>query len=85
MKVNLRGKFIIDPDGVLQAVEVLNEPVGRNIDELVRQVQALQEAVGSDKATPAGWEPGDKTLKPGPDLVNKVHEQWEASDGVKDG
>ncbi len=79
MKVNLRGRFIIDPEGILQSVEVVNEPVGRNTDEIVRQVQALQRALGSGEATPADWEPGESTLNPGPDLVNKVHEQWEAS------
>lgn len=78
MKVNLRGRFIIDPEGVLQSAEIVNEPVGRNIDEIIRQIKALKRALGSDEATPANWEPGETTLKPGPDLVNKVHEQWDA-------
>ena len=40
--VNVRGRFLIDPDGVIQAMEVLTPPVGRNPDELIRQVKAFQ-------------------------------------------
>ena len=79
--VELRGRFIIDPDGVIQAMEVLTPPVGRRIDETIRQIQAYQlvrESKGSE-ATPAGWKPGEPTLKPGPDLVGKVWEVWNPS------
>ncbi len=75
--INLRGRFIIDPDGVVQAVEVLNAPVGRNVDELIRQIQAFQyvrEHAG--EACPAGWRPGKPTLKPAPSLAGKVYEVW---------
>jgi alkyl hydroperoxide reductase subunit AhpC len=76
--IELRGRFIIDPDGVIQAMEVLAPPVGRRIDESIRQVQAFQLVRASDgaEATPAGWMPGDPTLRPGPDLVGKVWEVW---------
>ena len=40
--VEIRGRFIIDPDGVIQAMEVLTPPVGRNLNETIRQVQAFQ-------------------------------------------
>ena len=40
--VDIRGRFIIDPDGVIQAMEVLTPPVGSNPDELICQVQAFQ-------------------------------------------
>ena len=76
--VNVRGRFIIDPDGVIQAIEILTPPVGRNVSELFRQVQAFQlvrKSKGSE-ATPSGWQPGKPTLKPGPDLVGKVWEVW---------
>jgi peroxiredoxin (alkyl hydroperoxide reductase subunit C) len=78
--VEMRGRFIIDPDGVIQAIEVLNAPVGRNVDELMRQIEAFQcvrESKGTE-AIPAGWQPGKKTLKPGPDLVCKVCTVWES-------
>lgn len=79
--IELRGRFIIDPDGVIQAMEVLTPPVGRRIAETIRQVQAYQlvRESGGSEATPAGWEPGDLTLKPGPDLVGKVWEVWNPS------
>ncbi|AGA32881.1 alkyl hydroperoxide reductase/ Thiol specific antioxidant/ Mal allergen [Thioalkalivibrio nitratireducens DSM 14787] len=79
--IELRGRFIIDPDGVIQAMEVLTPPVGRKLAETVRQVQAYQvvRASGGKEATPAGWEPGKPTLKPGPDLVGRVWEVWNPS------
>jgi alkyl hydroperoxide reductase subunit AhpC len=76
--IEMRGRFIIDPDGVVQAMEVLTPPVGRRVDETIRQVQAYQLVRQSDgaEATPAGWMPGDLTLRPGPDLVGRVWEVW---------
>ncbi len=76
--VDIRGRFIIDPDGVIQAMEVLTPSVGRNPEELIRQLKAFQHvrATGGAEATPSGWQPGDTTLKPGPDLVGKVWEVW---------
>ena len=74
--VNVRGRFLIDPDGVIQAMEVLTPPVGRNSAELVRQVKAFQHVRETGEATPSGWTPGKTTLKPGPDLVGKVWKVW---------
>ena len=76
--VEARGRFIIDPDGVLQGFEVLTPPVGRNVNETIRQVQAFQlvRETGGAEATPSGWKPGKKTLKPGIDLVGKVWQEW---------
>ena len=75
--VDIRGRFLIDPDGILQAMEVLAPAVGRNVAEMIRQLRAckyVRENV--EEATPAGWEPGKKTLKPGQDLVGKVCQIW---------
>ena len=76
--IETRGRFIIDPDGNVQAYEVLTPPVGRNIKETIRQIQAYQHVRNSKgtEATPSGWKPGKMTLKPGPDLVGKVWEVW---------
>ena len=76
--VELRGRFIIDPDGVIQAAEILTPPVGRNLDETIRQIQAFQlvRETGGKEATPAEWKPGKPTLKPGPDLVGQVWKVW---------
>ena len=79
--IEMRGRFIIDPDGIIQAMEVMTPPVGRKLAETVRQIQAFQHvrATGGKEATPAGWEPGKATLKPGPDLVGKVWQVWNPS------
>jgi len=76
--VEMRGRFIVDPDGVIQAIEILTPPVGRNVNELIRQIQAFQHVRNTqgNEATPSGWQPGRPTLKPGPDLVGKVWEVW---------
>jgi peroxiredoxin (alkyl hydroperoxide reductase subunit C) len=76
--VDIRGRFLIDPDGVIQAIEILAPPVGRNISETLRQIKAFQHVreSGGAEACPAEWEPGKKTLKPGPDLVGKVWKEW---------
>ena len=74
--VDIRGRFIIDPDFVVRAMEVLTPEVGRNPAELLRQLQAFRHVVATGEATPSGWEPGQVTLKPGPDLVGRVWEVW---------
>ena len=79
--VENRGRFLIDPDGIIQGFEVLTPPVGRNVGETIRQIQAFQlirETKGAE-ATPSGWRPGKLTLKPGPELVGKVWEVWKVS------
>jgi len=76
--VDIRGRFLIDPDGVIQAMEILTPSVGRNVSELLRQVQAFQLVRASKGAevTPSGWQPGKPTLKVGPALVGKVWTVW---------
>ena len=79
--IELRGRFLIDPDGVVQAMEVMTPPVGRRLAETIRQVQAFQLVRNTKgaEATPAGWMPGQPTLKPGPDLVGNVWKVWKPS------
>ena len=74
--VDIRGRFIIDPDFVIRAMEVLTPEVGRNPEELVRQVKAFQHVRATDEVTPSGWQPGQVTLEPGPALVGRVWEVW---------
>ncbi len=70
--LNKRGRFIINPDGVIMAVEVLVGPVGRNVDELIRQIKAMQAvAENPGKAAPAGWKPGKKLIDTGIDAIGK--------------
>lgn len=74
--VDIRGRFIIDPDGKIMAMEVMTPEVGRNVGELVRQVKAYQHVRETGEVTPAGWQPGKTTLTPSPALAGKVWEVW---------
>ncbi len=74
--MDIRGRFIIDPDGVVMAAEILTPPVGRNVSELIRQLKAFQHVRETGEATPSGWQPGKPTLKPNIGLAGKVWEIW---------
>ncbi len=56
--ISLRGVFLIDPDGVLKMAVVHDNSIGRNVDEVIRVVQAAQ----TGELCPINWKPGDKTL-----------------------
>lgn len=58
----LRGRFLINPEGVCVAQEVQAPMVGRNVNEFLRQVRAWQHATKTGEVCPAGWQPGKKTL-----------------------
>ena len=74
--VDIRGRFLIDPDFVIRSMEVMTPEVGRNVAELIRQVHAFQHVRKTGEVTPAGWTPGKPTLTPGPDLAGKVWKVW---------
>jgi len=74
--VDIRGRFIIDPDFVIRAMEVLTPEVGRNPVELIRQLKAFQHNRATGEVMPSGWQPGQVTLKPGPALVGNVWKVW---------
>ncbi len=59
-----RGVFIIDPGGVLQSFSVNNLGVGRNIDEIIRLIEAFKFVAEHGEVCPANWKPGDSTMKP---------------------
>lgn len=66
--VALRGLFIIDKEGVVQHSTINNLAFGRNVDETLRTLQALQYVQENpDEVCPAGWKPGDKTMNPSPE------------------
>ena len=65
--VALRGLFIINPEGVVQHATVNNLPVGRNVEETLRVLQAFQHVESNpDEVCPANWTPGDRTMNPDP-------------------
>lgn len=68
-----RGTFVVNPESKIVAYEVNAGNVGRNADELLRKVQALQfVAAHGDEVCPAKWQPGAETLKPSLDLVGQL-------------
>ena len=52
--MDIRGRFLIDPDRVIQAMEVLTPPVGRSVSDLIRQARAFQHVRKTGEATPSG-------------------------------
>lgn len=68
-----RGSFIVNPEGIIVAYEVIAGNVGRNADELFRRVQASQFVYEhGDQVCPAKWKPGEETLTPSLDLVGLI-------------
>ncbi len=68
-----RATFVVDPEGVIQVMEITSEGVGRNADELVRKIKAAQYvAAHPGEVCPAKWEEGAETLAPSLDLVGKI-------------
>ncbi len=61
-----RCVFVIDPNGKIRAMIYYPLTTGRNIDEIIRLVQALQTTDKYSVATPANWKPGDKVIVPPP-------------------
>jgi NADH-dependent peroxiredoxin subunit C len=58
----LRGRFIVNPDGVIVAEETVAPSVGRNVNELIRQLEAWQHAHATGEVCPANWRKGKTTL-----------------------
>ena len=68
-----RGTFVVDPDGVIQVMEITAEGVGRDADELVRKIKAAQYVRDNPgQVCPAAWKEGEETLAPSLDLVGKI-------------
>ena len=68
-----RATFLVDPEGVIQFMEITSEGVGRNATELLRKVKAAQYvAANPGEVCPAKWEEGEATLAPSLDLVGKI-------------
>lgn len=72
--LSLRTSVVIDPKGVIRAIETNDNSIGRSAKELFRKVQAAKFVYehGGKEVCPASWEPGGDTLTPGLDLVGKI-------------
>ncbi|HUP92133.1 MAG TPA: peroxiredoxin [Solimonas sp.] len=62
--VAFRGSFLIDKLGIVQSQQVNNLPLGRNVDEMLRLVDALQFTEQHGEVCPAGWQKGEAGMKP---------------------
>lgn len=68
-----RATFIVDPDGVIQALEITAEGIGRNAEDLLRKIKAAQYVrAHPGEVCPAKWQEGEATLAPSLDLVGKI-------------
>ena len=68
-----RGTFVVDPDGVIQAMEITAEGIGRDAEDLLRKVKAAQYVRNNpDEVCPAKWKEGEETLAPSLSLVGKI-------------
>jgi peroxiredoxin (alkyl hydroperoxide reductase subunit C) len=76
-----RCVFVIDPKGVLRAMIYYPLSVGRNMDEFVRLIDALQTGDEHHVATPANWRPGDKVVMPAPNTTELAEER--AGEGLE--
>ena len=80
----VRAVFVIDDKGVIRALIYYPMTLGRNIDEVLRVVEALQTADTNACATPANWQPGDKVIVPPPqttaDAEKRLQSDYEVTD-----
>ncbi|MFH2021463.1 MAG: redoxin domain-containing protein [archaeon] len=71
--LSLRGTFIVSPDGVLKAMDIHDNSIGRSAEEILRKLEAAVYVSGHEgEVCPASWKPGKQTLKPGAALVGKI-------------
>ena len=64
--ITLRGLYIIDPNGIIRYKVVHDLGIGRNVDETLRVLAAIQSVDETGEVCPAGWSPGEDTMKPDP-------------------
>lgn len=74
-KVAFRGLFLIDTNGVVRHQLINDMPLGRNVDEALRMVDALQFHEEHGEVCPAGWTQGDPTIKPNPEDSKEYFEK----------
>jgi peroxiredoxin (alkyl hydroperoxide reductase subunit C) len=61
--IALRGTFLIDKNGVVQQQTINNLPLGRNVDEMIRLLEALQYTETHGEVCPANWKKGETAMK----------------------
>ncbi len=74
--IALRGLFLIDREGVVRHETINDLPLGRNVDEALRMVDALQFFEENGEVCPANWTKGDSGMKPEPDGLKQYAENY---------
>ena len=62
--VAVRGLFLIEPESIVEAIQINNLPIGRNVDEAVRLLDAFQENKKHGVVCPIGWAKGKEAINP---------------------
>jgi peroxiredoxin (alkyl hydroperoxide reductase subunit C) len=73
---DLRGTFIIDPNGLIHGMELLAAYIGRSSEEILRQLQAFQNYTLSGELAPADWHPGEKTIIEAIEKSGQIWKEW---------
>lgn len=80
----VRAVYIIDPKGMIRALVYYPLTTGRNIDELVRLIEALQTTDANSVSTPANWQPGDPVIVPPPQTQADAEKRLQSEHEVTD-
>jgi len=78
-QVDARGRFLIDPEGVVRSMEIITDVAGRNVTEILRQLRALHYNRATGDFMPCGWEPGKPTIPVEPETTGEdphIAERW---------
>lgn len=70
----VRAVFVIDPEGIVRTITYYPLTIGRNFDEILRMIKALQKTDADHCSTPANWQPGDDVIVPAPITVEAAEE-----------
>ena len=70
----VRAVFVIDPAGIVRSITYYPLTTGRNFDEILRMIKALQKSDADHCSTPANWQPGDDVIVPAPTTVEGAEE-----------
>ncbi len=79
----VRAVFVIDPKGIIRTIIYYPLSLGRNFDELLRVVIALQTADAFSVATPADWQPGDDLIVPPAGSCGTAKERMDGKEDMK--
>ncbi|PWR19638.1 peroxiredoxin [Zavarzinia compransoris] len=77
----IRAAFVIDPDGIIQAIQYYPMAVGRSVGELLRLIAGLQAAQDGTCSVPADWQAGDPVLAPPPLLLDEARHRRAPAEG----